>query len=107
MPLRRPLSRGAAVALGAVVAVAVAGGVVAGVHAGSGGSSTASQSSVPPPPTQITLLGMRNGHVPWNKPVRTQVANGTLRTVNVVKGDAAVVDGVLGANDIRGTSAET
>jgi lipoprotein-anchoring transpeptidase ErfK/SrfK len=94
-------------AVGAVAAVAVAGGVVAGVHAGSSGSTAASDTSAPPPATQIVLVGLRNGHVPWNKPVRIQVVNGTLRSVSVVEGETAVVDGVLADGDTQWTSAET
>jgi len=110
MPFGRHLSGRVVVALGVVVAVGVAGGVVAGVHAGSNGSSGSSSTSAQSSPaaaTTVAVLGLRKGHVPWNKPVRIQVLNGKLRAVNLVQGDAAVVDGVIGNNGTQWTSAET
>jgi len=111
MRLPRPLSRGAVITASALVAVGVAGAVVAATHVSSSGSAAAGAGTgggAPnDAPTTVTLVGLTAGHVPWNKPVRVQVDNGKLRSVAVAADNSVNIDGVLSADDTIWTSAKT
>ena len=109
MRFPRPLSRGPIVAASAAGALVVAGVVAAAVHVGSTGSTAGSSTSgsVSEGPTQLTLVGVRSGRVPWNRPVTLQVVNGKLRSVAVTAGGSSAIDGTLSSNDTIWTSAET
>jgi lipoprotein-anchoring transpeptidase ErfK/SrfK len=109
MRFPRPLSRGPVAAASAAGVLAVAGVVVAAVHVGSTGSAGGSsgQGSVSDGPTQLALVGVRAGRVPWNKPVILQVVNGKLRSVAVTGDGSSAIDGTLSSGDTVWTSAET
>jgi lipoprotein-anchoring transpeptidase ErfK/SrfK len=113
MRLSRPLSRGAVMTACAAGAVGVAGVVLAAVHLG---SSSPTNSRVSPSngtgtvvdgQTQVAVVGLRNGRVPWNKPVTLQITNGKLRTVAVNADGSGSIDGTLSSGDTVWTSAET
>jgi len=110
MRFPRPNSRGAVVAACAAGAIGVAGVVVAAVHLSSSSTpvttSTSSGTTVDGP-TSVQLVGMRNGHVPWNKPVTLQITNGHLRTVAVTADGSSAIDGTLSDGDSTWRSAET
>jgi lipoprotein-anchoring transpeptidase ErfK/SrfK len=98
------------VAASAAGALAVAGIVVAAVHLGptsSTGGGPSAQGSVSDGPTQLALVGVRAGRVPWNKPVTLQVVNGKLRSVAVTADGSSAIDGTMSDNDTIWTSAET
>jgi lipoprotein-anchoring transpeptidase ErfK/SrfK len=109
MRFPRPLSRGAVAAATAAGALGVAGVVVAAVHVTSNGSAGADNPSgaTPGTPAQVQLVGLRKGHVPWNKPVTIQVLNGKLRTVAVTADGSGAIDGTLSNGDTEWTSAQT
>lgn len=109
MRFPRPLSRGAVAAACAAGAIGVAGVVVAAVHLSSSNSpvTTTSAGTAVDGPTQVQLVGMRNGRVPWNKPVTLQITNGHLRSVAVTGNGSGVIDGTLGDGDSTWRSAET
>jgi lipoprotein-anchoring transpeptidase ErfK/SrfK len=109
MRFSRPLSRGAVVAACAAGAVGVAGVVVAAVHLSSASSptSTSAAGTVVDGPTQVALVGLRKGHVPWNKPVTLQITNGRLRTVAVTGDGSGAIDGTMSLGDTVWKSAET
>ncbi|MDQ1747617.1 MAG: hypothetical protein QOD07_1880 [Frankiaceae bacterium] len=98
MRLARPLSRGVLVSGIGVGALAVAGVVVAAVHFGgtsTRGSTPTATTASPPAPAVVTVVGVRRGYVPWNKPLTVRVANGALRSVEVDAG-STLIDGVIG-----------
>ncbi|HMC69488.1 MAG TPA: Ig-like domain-containing protein, partial [Mycobacteriales bacterium] len=109
MRFPRPLSRGAVVAACAAGAIGVAGVVVAAVHLSSSSSpvTTTSTGTTVDGPTQVALVGLRNGRVPWNKPVTLQITNGHLRSVAVTGNGSGVIDGTLSDGDSIWRSAET
>jgi lipoprotein-anchoring transpeptidase ErfK/SrfK len=109
MRLPRPLSRGAVIAACSAGAIGVAGVVVAAVHLSSTSSAAtpSATGAVVDGPTQLALVGLRHGHVPWNKPVTLQITNGHLRTVAVTADGSGAIDGTLADADTVWTSAET
>src|SRR5690348_11186258 len=109
MRFPRPLSRGAVVAACAAGAIGVAGVVVAAVHLSSSSSpvTTTSAGTTVDGPTQVALVGLRNGHVPWNRPVTLQITNGHLRSVAVTGDGSGAIDGTLSNGDSVWRSAET
>ena len=109
MRFPRPSSRGAVVAACAAGAVGVAGVVVAAVHLSSDSApvTTTSSGTTVDGPTQVQLVGLHNGRVPWNKPVTLQVTNGHLRSVAVTGDGSSFIDGTLSDGDSVWRSAET
>src|SRR4051795_9009161 len=109
MRFPRPSSRGAVVAACAAGAIGVAGVVVAAVHLSSSSSpvTTTSAGTTVVGPTQVQLVGLHNGRVPWNKPVTLQITNGRLRSVAVTGNSSGVIDGTLSDGDSIWRSAET
>src|SRR3954454_22114326 len=110
MRFPRPNSRGAVVAACAAGAIGVAGVAVAAVHLSSSSTpvttSTSSGTTVDGP-TTVQLVGMHNGHVPWNRPVTLQITNGHLRSVAVTGDGSSFIDGTLSDGDSMWRSAET
>jgi lipoprotein-anchoring transpeptidase ErfK/SrfK len=94
----RPMSRGVVISGIGVGALAVAGVVVAATHFGRSTHPSAPVASTahPAQPAVLTVLGVRRGSVPWNKPLVVRVINGSLRSVEVDAG-ATLIDGVIGA----------
>src|SRR3954468_4113834 len=109
MRFPRPSSRGAVVAACAAGAIGVAGVVVAAVHLSSNSTpvTTTSSGTTVDGPTQVQLVGLRNGHVPWNKPVTLLITNGHLRAVAVTGDGSSAIDGTLSDGDSTWRSAET
>src|SRR3954470_15982699 len=97
MRFPRPSSRGAVVAACAAGAIGVAGLVVAAVHLGSSSApvTTTSSGTTVDGPTQVQLVGLHNGRVPWNRPVTVQITNGHLRSVAVTGDTTNYIDGTL------------
>ena len=109
MRFPRPMSRGAVVAACAAGAIGVAGVVVAAVHLSSHSSpvTTTSAGAAVDGPTQLQIVGLRKGHVPWNRPVTLQITNGHLRAVAVTGDGSGAIDGTLSSGDTVWRSAET
>src|SRR5881275_2250782 len=113
MRLSRPLSRGAVMTACAAGAVGVAGVVFAAVHLGSSSptsspvSPSTATGTVVDGQTQVAVVGLRNGRVPWNKPVTVSITNGKLRTVSISADGSGSIDGTLSSGDTVWTSAET
>ncbi|HET6910481.1 MAG TPA: Ig-like domain-containing protein [Mycobacteriales bacterium] len=109
MRFPRLLSRGVVITASAVVAVGAAGAVVAATHVSSSGSTatTAHGGTVTAAASTVTLVGLKSGHVPWNKPVQILVDNGHLRSVAVTESGNLIVDGVLSSGDTVWTSSKT
>ena len=106
----RPLSKGVVLTAGAVGAVGVAGAAVAAAHfgLGAGGSSktTPTAAGVTPPPAVVAVVGLRHGKVPWDKPIRVRVVNGSLHSVDLSAG-STTLDGELSQGDTMWTSSTT
>jgi len=109
MRFPRPLSRGAVAAACAAGAIGVAGVVVAALHLSSSSSpvTTTSAGTTVDGPTQVQLVGLRKGHVPWNKPLAVQITNGHLRSVAVSGDGSGSIEGTLSNGDSVWRSAET
>ncbi len=99
MRLIRPISRGVVVSGIGVGALAVAGVVIAATHFGGSSHATAPAVSAASPatPAVVSVLGLRRGRVPWNRPLTVKVTNGSLRSVEVDAG-ATLIDGVIDAH---------
>lgn len=109
MRVFRPLSKGVVLTAGAVGAVGVAGAAVAAVHflgTSSGRTTPTAAGASAPPPAVVSIVGMRHGKVPWDKPIRVRVVNGSLQSVELSAG-SATLDGNLSSDDTLWTSATT
>jgi lipoprotein-anchoring transpeptidase ErfK/SrfK len=112
MRLVRPASP-VVVALGAVVAVLGAtGAVLAATHVAPFDTSASRGAPAQPSladavPPVVTVLGLTNGRVPWNKPLEVEVTNGVIRSVAVTTGEGLAIDGVIGAGSTVWKSAKT
>jgi lipoprotein-anchoring transpeptidase ErfK/SrfK len=108
MRLVHPLSRGVVVAAVGIGALGVAGAVVAATHIGgsSPGATPTTTATSPAPPASVSVVGMRRGRIPWNKPLVVRVTNGSLRSVAVDAG-SALIDGVIGSGGTTWRSQNT
>jgi lipoprotein-anchoring transpeptidase ErfK/SrfK len=100
MRLTLPLSRTAIAAI-AAVALAGAGGTVAAVTqltGDSGGSDASTATEDPGDSPTVLLKGLRHGHVPWNKHLQVNAANGTISSIRVYDRDGTPVPGILASD---------
>ena len=95
----RPLSRGVVAAVAAVAVLGVGGGVLAasrlGTHGHPGTAVSGPGDSPPAARPVVAVAGLRHGRVPWNRPVKLTVADGSLQSVLVISRDGNAVDGAL------------
>ncbi|MDQ1704381.1 MAG: hypothetical protein QOF18_747 [Frankiaceae bacterium] len=104
----RPLSRGAVAAVAAVAALGVGGAVLAATQLSSGTGSPQAAGNHPGAQSgvgAVHLVGLRHGHVPWNRKLTLQAENASLRSVMVMGRNGTIVDGVLSGDGTRWTSA--
>lgn len=99
MRLRRPTSRSTAIALSAVAVVVIAAVVLVFVTRGTP-SSTAGVSTPqrPVPPVTLHVASQHHKTVPYSKPLRLRLTNGTFSSVAVVQSGGRVVPGALNAS---------
>src|SRR5690349_16094094 len=82
-----PLPRPAVAGVAAVAVIGVAGGVVAVNRLSDGHSHKTSVTSTDGGPAAtpvVAVSGIRNGRVPWNRPITLTVTDGSLRQVSVM-----------------------
>ena len=97
----RPLSRGAIVAVSAIAIVSVAGAVVAATRDASRGTvvgAAAGSEGGPHPAAVVSIDGLKDDRVPWDKHLTLVITNGMLRTVDVTRPDGTALDGSITDN---------
>ena len=94
------------VAAAVVLALAAAGGAIAGVTqlGGSKGSGAAASAAATEGPLSVRLAGLHKGQVPWNKHLRLSVANGSIQSIRVTESDGNPVVGTLAVDATKWVS---
>jgi lipoprotein-anchoring transpeptidase ErfK/SrfK len=108
MPWFRPLSRGAVAAVTAAAALGIGGAVLAAAELSSGTGHPQAAGQQPGGQSvagAVRLVGLRHGHVPWNRRLTLTAENASLQSVLVTGRNGTVVDGVLSGDSTRWTSA--
>lgn len=106
MQLIRPLSRGAAAGLAAVVVVGVGGGVLAATRFGSDpGAQGSAPTAARVGPPSVHVARAHHHRVPWNHRLTLVAANGELQSVIVTDSEGSIVQGSLVDGGTRWRSA--
>src|SRR4051794_21522573 len=94
----RPLSRGAVAGVSAVAVLGVGGAVLAATQLGSSGTAgglLSGGSDAPAATPVVRVVGLRHGHIPWDRPAALRARHGTFDTITVMRRDGTAVEGRL------------